>query len=223
MWQLFIVTFFDWWEIQFDQVWSILDRSKMKRPFLVFLKMWQLCMQTFFDASIRKVFFQKDGKGQDGKMDRHWSSNSSLDFFFKYETIVSRNGLSLGYSERDTSSLFTFVSPDNNSAILGTTCNYWSVRSNRWRPCHIPNPIGMAFKFTIGLSNPISRFILTPNFDHIVTSAGNQPFFADFRTPTHRVAPNVMSGWDFFNFPIILFGNVFQYGNWTIRRSTSQN
>ena len=25
--------------------------------------------------------------------------------FFKYETIVSRNGLSLGYSERDTSSV----------------------------------------------------------------------------------------------------------------------
>ena len=24
MWQLFIVTFFDWWEIQFDQVWSSL-------------------------------------------------------------------------------------------------------------------------------------------------------------------------------------------------------
>ena len=26
-------------------------------------------------------------------------------YFFKYETIVSRNGLSLGYSERDTSSV----------------------------------------------------------------------------------------------------------------------
>ena len=28
-------------------------------------------------------------------------------YFFKYETIVSRNGLSLGYSERDTSSVKT--------------------------------------------------------------------------------------------------------------------
>ena len=28
-------------------------------------------------------------------------------FFFVYETIVSRNGLSLGYSERDTSSVHT--------------------------------------------------------------------------------------------------------------------
>ena len=26
-------------------------------------------------------------------------------YFFKYETIVSRNGLSLGYSERDTSNV----------------------------------------------------------------------------------------------------------------------
>ena len=26
-------------------------------------------------------------------------------YFFKYETIVSRNGLSLGYSEQDTSSV----------------------------------------------------------------------------------------------------------------------
>ena len=140
-----------------------------------------------------------------------------------YEYIRKRWSLTHILCVNKFRSVFTFVSPDNNSAILGTTCNYWSVRSNRWRPCHIPNPIGMAFKFAIGLSNPISRFILTPNFDHIVTSAGNQPFFADFRTPTHRVAPNVMSGWDFFNFPIILFGNVFQYGNWTIRRSTSQN
>ena len=29
----------------------------------------------------------------------------SLYIFFKYETIVSRNGLSLGYSEQDTSSV----------------------------------------------------------------------------------------------------------------------
>ena len=40
--------------IKFDQVWSILDRSdpkksKMKRTFLSFLKMWQLCILTFFD------------------------------------------------------------------------------------------------------------------------------------------------------------------------------
>ena len=39
---IFIVNFFDWWEIQFDQVWSILDRSeskkiKNKQPFLSFL------------------------------------------------------------------------------------------------------------------------------------------------------------------------------------------
>ena len=37
-----LVTFFDWWEIQFDQVWSILDRSdpkksKIKQAFLFFL------------------------------------------------------------------------------------------------------------------------------------------------------------------------------------------
>ena len=31
MWQLFIVTFLDWWEIHFDQVWSILDRSNPKK------------------------------------------------------------------------------------------------------------------------------------------------------------------------------------------------
>ena len=31
MWQLFIVTFFDWWEIQFDQVWSSLERSDPKK------------------------------------------------------------------------------------------------------------------------------------------------------------------------------------------------
>ena len=40
--------------IKFDQVWSILDRSdpkklKIKRPFLSFLKMCQLCILTFFD------------------------------------------------------------------------------------------------------------------------------------------------------------------------------
>ena len=40
--------------IKFDQVWSILDRSdpkksEIKRPFLSFLKMCQLCILTFFD------------------------------------------------------------------------------------------------------------------------------------------------------------------------------
>ena len=31
-------------------------------------------------------------------------------YFFKYETIVSKNGLSLGYSERDTSSVIWYLS-----------------------------------------------------------------------------------------------------------------
>ena len=30
-------------------------------------------------------------------------------YFFKYENIVSRNGLSLGYSEQDTSSVLSFL------------------------------------------------------------------------------------------------------------------
>ena len=61
MWRLFIVTPLDWWGnpiwsslIKFDQVWSILDwydpkKSKIKWPFLFFLKMWQLFIVTFFD------------------------------------------------------------------------------------------------------------------------------------------------------------------------------
>ena len=40
--EFILVTLFDWWEIQFDQVWSILDRSdpknqKTKQSFLSFL------------------------------------------------------------------------------------------------------------------------------------------------------------------------------------------
>ena len=34
---------------------------------------------------------------------------SNSNSFFKYETIVSRNGLSLGYSELDTSSVCSVV------------------------------------------------------------------------------------------------------------------
>ena len=29
--EFILVSLFDWWEIQFDQVWSILDRSKIKK------------------------------------------------------------------------------------------------------------------------------------------------------------------------------------------------
>ena len=131
MWQLFIVTFLDWWEIQFDQVWSSLihfgriwskkiknktaiknvttfytnifwyvqplgsypiwsslikfdpfwtdliqKNQKIKRPFLFFLKMWQLCLLTFFDmCNHKKVFFRTDRR----KPHRHRSSNSILD------------------------------------------------------------------------------------------------------------------------------------------------
>ena len=63
-WQLCILTFFDICAtikklsnlIKFDQVWSILDKSypkksKIKWPFLSFLKMWQLIILTFFDMS----------------------------------------------------------------------------------------------------------------------------------------------------------------------------
>ena len=74
---------------------------------------------------------------QNGSQDFFFSFLFSLlilIYFFKYETIVSRNGLSLGYSERDTSSvgrkseplffytflhqLFFFVSFDSYSLFV---------------------------------------------------------------------------------------------------------
>ena len=146
MWQLFIVTFFDWWEIQFDQVWSSLihfgriwskkiknetaifilfknvttlytnifwyvqplrsypiwpslimfdpfwtdliqKKSEIKRPFLSFLKMCQLCILTSFDiCNHKKVRRRRQTDADrcrqtqtDGNMHRHWSSNSSSD------------------------------------------------------------------------------------------------------------------------------------------------
>ena len=39
-------------------------------------------------------------------------------YFFKYETIVSRNGLSLGYSEQDTSSV------RSKDSEFGKSANY---------------------------------------------------------------------------------------------------
>ena len=43
------------------------------------------------------------------------SANFDSNLFLKYETIVSRNGLSLGYSERDTSSV-TRKRPDADAS-----------------------------------------------------------------------------------------------------------
>ena len=40
-----------------------------------------------------------------------------LIYFLKYETIVSRNGLSLGYSEQDTSSVCLFATQEGNHEI----------------------------------------------------------------------------------------------------------
>ena len=41
--------------------------------------------------------------------------------FYKYETIVSRNGLSLGYSELDTSSVSSVLGGQYSGTVCSTT------------------------------------------------------------------------------------------------------
>ena len=83
MWQLFIVTFLDWWEIQFDQVWSILDGSDPKKSknktaiFLLFKNVTTLYTNIFwYGQPLRRVFFCRKTLTQ---TDRQCRSNSSLD------------------------------------------------------------------------------------------------------------------------------------------------
>ena len=87
MWQLFIVTFFDWWEIQFDQVWSSLIHfgriwsKKIKNKtaiFILFKNVTTLYTDIFWYVQPLKSFFS-DRTDRHGKTHRHRSSNSSLD------------------------------------------------------------------------------------------------------------------------------------------------
>ena len=88
-----IVTFFDWWEIQFNQVWSSLIHfgriwsKKIKNKtaiFILFKNVTTLYTNIFLiSAPIKKFFLQKD-RQTDRQTDRrkphrHHSSNSSLD------------------------------------------------------------------------------------------------------------------------------------------------
>ena len=63
MWQLFIVTFLDWWEILFDQVWSILDRSvgKFLRAALTVHghpgPIWKIAKMALFDPCMEFEIF----------------------------------------------------------------------------------------------------------------------------------------------------------------------
>ena len=87
MWQLFIVTFFDWWEIQFDQFWSSFIHfgriwsKKIKNKmaiFILFKNVTTFYTDIFWYVQPLRSFFsdrRKDGR----KPHRHRSSNSSLD------------------------------------------------------------------------------------------------------------------------------------------------
>ena len=88
MWQLFIVTFFDWWEIQFDQVWSSLIHfgriwsKKIKNKtaiFILFKNVTTLYTNIFWYVQPLKSFFS-DRRTDRRKPHRHRSSNSSLDY-----------------------------------------------------------------------------------------------------------------------------------------------
>ena len=61
--------------IHFGQIWS--KEIKIKRPFLFFLKVWQLSILTFFDVCIHKESFFAER--QDRNTHSYRSSNSSLD------------------------------------------------------------------------------------------------------------------------------------------------
>ena len=51
-------------------------------------------------------------------------------YFLKYETIVSRNGLSLGYSERDTSSVGCQLQYSQMAdSLLLLTLSFWLIKS----------------------------------------------------------------------------------------------
>ena len=112
MWQLFIVTFFDWWEIQFDQVWSSLinfgqiwsQKIKNKTAIFILFKnvttfyiniFWYLQPLRFFFRTDRTMDGQTDGQTEPWKPHRHLSSNSSLDmrflvsFYFECQTWYS--------------------------------------------------------------------------------------------------------------------------------------
>ena len=86
MWQLSIVTFLDWWEIQFDQVWSSLIHfgqiwsKKIKNKtaiFILFKNVTTLYTNIlWYMQPLKSSQTQTDA---DGNVHRHRSSNSSLD------------------------------------------------------------------------------------------------------------------------------------------------
>ena len=80
MWQLFIVTFFDLWEIQFDQVWSsLIHFGKNKTAiFILFKNVTTLYNNIYWYVQPLRSFFS-DRQTDARKPHRHRSSNSSLD------------------------------------------------------------------------------------------------------------------------------------------------
>ena len=98
MWQLFIVTFFDWWEIQFGQVWSSLIHfgriwsKKIKNKtaiFILFKNVTTLYTNIFWSVQPLRSFFS-DTPTDERKPHRHRSSNSSLDYAVTLRKLLTQ-------------------------------------------------------------------------------------------------------------------------------------
>jgi hypothetical protein len=94
MWKLFIVRFFDWWELQFDKIWSILDQiwsKKIKNKTAIFIL--SVNVTTFYSNILRLV-----RKSNLIKFDQVWTDliqknqkQNSHFFLFKNVTTLYNN------------------------------------------------------------------------------------------------------------------------------------
>ena len=90
-----------------------------------------------------------------------------LIYFLKYETIVSRNGLSLGYSEQDTSSVIKSRIIIHGRGLLEVTIN--NQNSNRDEAIE-SQIIDMQREFMTGLKNLIAVEINEAGSENYVIS-----------------------------------------------------
>ena len=90
-----------------------------------------------------------------------------LIYFLKYETIVSRNGLSLGYSEQDTSSVIKSRIIIHGRGLLELTINNQNSNKDEAIQSQI---IDMQREFMTGLKNLIAVEINEAGSENYVIS-----------------------------------------------------
>ena len=138
MWQLFVVTFFDWWEIQFDQVWSSLihfgriwSKKIKNKTTRILCRYAKSCHIYKKDKNGRSVF---DFFGSDlSKMDQTWSK-----WIFHKSKSVSIKSFHIYKKNKNGCFIFDFFGSDL-SKMDQTWSNWISHQSKNVtiKSCHI--------------------------------------------------------------------------------------